>query len=257
MGATRLRRRDALADGDGLELGGRLDVLVKVVAAEARLRVAPVARVQLLLLGEGAGEEAAPQRRVGDDAHAELARGGHHRLLQVSRLQTPFHLDGGHREDGVSSLELRRGTFAQADVLDFPFVFQFQKTLHGFFDRCFRVHSMHVIKVDAINTKTFKAFGQLFSYSCWAAVKAKTAWAWHNAKFRGNDELVPAVLLDCFPKERLIRFSSFEVLVNPGSVEEIDANFQRLTDSCQVLFLRILIVCLVERGHTHSTKSLR
>src|SRR4051794_25930277 len=93
-------RQRELAGGDALLLGELADlgceqlVALEVLTREARVAAAEVALVELLLgVGEPAGQEPAPDRRVGDEADAELAQRGEDLRLDVARPQRVFALD--------------------------------------------------------------------------------------------------------------------------------------------------------------------
>src|SRR6185437_7074180 len=68
-----LRGRRPVRLGDGADALDDREVLVEVLALEARLAVAEVARVEVVEAGERAGEEAAPEWAVRHEADPELA----------------------------------------------------------------------------------------------------------------------------------------------------------------------------------------
>ena len=66
--------------------------------------------------GELAGEEAAAERAVGDEADAELAHGRQHAVLRVARPQRVLGLQRRDRVDGVRAADRLRRRLGQAEV---------------------------------------------------------------------------------------------------------------------------------------------
>lgn len=115
-----LSRRDALLVGNLLELLVQLEVIFQVLAAEPRVIGAPVAGVE----GSFAGEEAAPEGGVRDDADAQLSAPKGTRQHDVSwtqrmsrrlpNFQESFAgeeavAEGGVRDDANAELSAQQG----------------------------------------------------------------------------------------------------------------------------------------------------
>src|SRR5262245_34391188 len=74
-GECDLRHGDAALLRRRLERPEQREVLLEVALLEARMGVAAVACDEVVALGKGAAEEAAPERRIGHEADAELFQG--------------------------------------------------------------------------------------------------------------------------------------------------------------------------------------
>src|SRR5256885_16975950 len=81
---------------------------------EARVLQAPVALGDVGLAVDGAGEHAAPERRVGDEADAELARGAQGLLALGAIEQRVFVLHRGDRVDLVRAADGRGTSLGQS-----------------------------------------------------------------------------------------------------------------------------------------------
>src|SRR5690606_24601114 len=112
-GERQLAGRHALLARDLLDLGDQLQVAREVLALEARREAPVVVGREVLEAAELAGEEAAPERAVGDEADPELPARGEHAVLgitgpqrvlaleradRVHRAGAPQRLDAGLRE---------------------------------------------------------------------------------------------------------------------------------------------------------------
>ena len=98
-GESELAGGGAFALGDGFQPFDQNHVLVEGLAGEAWVaRGAEVLRIELAGVLDLAGEEAAAQRRVGDEADAEFAHGGENLVFDVA---LPEGVLGLQRGDGV------------------------------------------------------------------------------------------------------------------------------------------------------------
>ena len=100
-----LGRRALLPPRDLLDVRHQVEVLLEVVALEARGVPAVVVGREVVEGAEPAGEEAAAQRAVGDEADAELAAERQDLVLGVAR---PERVLGLERGDRVNSRAARR-----------------------------------------------------------------------------------------------------------------------------------------------------
>lgn len=119
-----LARRAALALRNLPQLVHELQITGEVLGREARGEAAEVAVFKVVGGAVRARQEAAAERRVGDDGDAELAAGGEQGdggKLDVEAEGRVFDLYGGDGVDGVGAAEGGRGAFGEAEVFDFAF----------------------------------------------------------------------------------------------------------------------------------------
>jgi hypothetical protein len=84
---SHLGRGSAGLGCDGSDLVGNAQVALEVLAGEARVRLAPVVVGEVVDGSDGPGEEAVAERRVRNEADAELAEDGQDLLLGIARPQ--------------------------------------------------------------------------------------------------------------------------------------------------------------------------
>lgn len=129
-----------------------------VVAGEAGLLAAEVVRIELLVgADEGAGEEAAPERRVRHEGHAQFGGGRHDLLLDVAAEQRPLGLEGGDRVDCLGGSQFATGDLAEAEVLDLAGGDEFGHHADGLLDRHVHIAAVHVVEVDGVDAETLEA----------------------------------------------------------------------------------------------------
>ena len=128
-------------------------VALGVLAAEARLGAPPVVGVELVGRAEAAGEEAAAERGVGDEADAELAQRRQHLVLDVAAEERVLALDGGHRVHRVRGADRLRRRLAEPVVADLALLHQLGQRPDGLLDRRVRVHAVLVVEVDVVGAE--------------------------------------------------------------------------------------------------------
>ena len=107
-GDRQLRRGAALGGGMRLQFLDQRQVAREVFGLEARHAAARVALAQPVEPGHPAGQEAAPQRAVGDKADAELLAKRQHLGLDVAGPQRILDLHRAHRMDRMGAPDRRR-----------------------------------------------------------------------------------------------------------------------------------------------------
>ena len=123
---------------------------------EARLVAAEVVLVELVGGAEAAAEEAAPERRVGDEADAELAQRRQDLRLDVARPQRVLGLHRGDRVDGVRAADRLRRGLAQPDVADLALGDELGERADRLLDRRARVDAVLVVEVDVIGAQALQ-----------------------------------------------------------------------------------------------------
>ena len=103
-------------------------VVREIVAGVARLALAGVAVGQRRRIGDLVAEQAAPDRRVGDERNAELAGGAQRLLGRLAVEQRVFALHRGDRMHLVGAADGLRRRFAQAER---PHLALLHQLLHG------------------------------------------------------------------------------------------------------------------------------
>src|SRR4029078_6762742 len=96
-GNRQLRGRALLPARERLDALDDLEGLLEVLSLEARIVAPPVVGREIVDRSEAAGEEAAAERAVGDEADAQGAAGVEDALLRIARPQRVFRLQCGNR----------------------------------------------------------------------------------------------------------------------------------------------------------------
>src|SRR4051812_7901944 len=150
-GKRELRRRRALLLGDLLHALDEAEVLVEVRSLEARV-VAPVIVLgQVLERLEAAGEEAAPERAVGDETDPQLAHGGEDLVLHVAAPEGVLRLQRRDRMHLVRAADGLRRRFREPEIADLPRLHQVRHRAHGFLDGHGLVDPVLVVEIDRLD----------------------------------------------------------------------------------------------------------
>ena len=116
-------------------------------------RAPEVALVQLVRRREAAGEKAAPERRVGDEADPQLAAGRQDLGLRVARPERVLGLHGGDRMDGVRAADRVGRGLAEADVAHLALLDELAHRADRLLDRNVGVDAVLVVEVDVIGAQ--------------------------------------------------------------------------------------------------------
>src|SRR3954471_14803907 len=119
-GQGQLGRRHVLRGGDLLHSLHELQVLLEVLSLEPRPLATPVVLWQILEAAQLAGEEAAAERAVRDEADAQFPDGGDELVLGVAAPQRVLGLQGGDRVYGMRPADGRGRRLGQAEVTHLP-----------------------------------------------------------------------------------------------------------------------------------------
>src|SRR5262249_23659938 len=113
-----LTRRAALVARDLRDLVDELQVVREVVALEPRRQPAEIVLREVVELLDLAGENAAAERAVRDEADAELAARGEHAVFWIAGPQRVFGLDCGDRMNLRGAAQRLGARLRQPDVAD-------------------------------------------------------------------------------------------------------------------------------------------
>ena len=100
----------------------QLQVLLEILALEARRHASEVVLLEIIRAADLAGDEAAAEGGVSDGGDAEFAASfeeGNLRVFDVDGERGVFDLDGGDLVDFAGTAECGGGDFGEAEVLDF------------------------------------------------------------------------------------------------------------------------------------------
>ena len=152
-GQRDLRRCGARLGGDGLDLVDDAQVALEVLAGEARVGLAPVVVGELLGRADLAGEEAVAERRVGNEADAQLAQQRQQLGLRIAGPQGVLRLQRGDRVHGVGAADCGGAGLGQADVADLALGDQLGQGADGVLDGGLRVDPVLVVQVDVVGAE--------------------------------------------------------------------------------------------------------
>src|SRR5437868_1238182 len=190
-GKAELRDGAALVGGDRLDAFDERAVLLKIVAGEARVTGAGVALGEVGEIRHDAGEQAAPQGRVGDKGHAEIAR----RLARFLRLltieQRIFALHGGDRVYRMGAPDALGVRLAEPEVAHLSLLDDAAHRADRVLDRHARVDAVLVVEVDRVDPQPLQAGLAGLLHIVGAAVDAVSAAGLAGlAEFGGDDDIV-------------------------------------------------------------------
>src|SRR5207245_1707755 len=126
---------DAAPGCDRFERLQEREVLLEVSRLEARLPAALVVRGDVVDLPDVAGEEAAPERRIGDEADAELAARGKDLVLDVARPERILRLERGDGMDPGCAPERIRPRLREPEVSHLAGLDELRHRAHRLLDR--------------------------------------------------------------------------------------------------------------------------
>ncbi len=249
-GERELRRSAAFFLSDGLEAFDESAVFDEIVAHEAWVATAGVARVEMGEIGNGAGEQAAAERSIGEKGDAEvtgqLARLG--RLLAVE--QREFALYRGERVGGMGPADALGPRLAEPDEADLT---RFDEPRHGpdrLLDRHRRIDAVLVIEIDDLDPEPLQArlagLGDIGGAAVDPVGAARPAGL---AEFAGEHDAVAPALER--PAEQLLVLTP---AIHVRAVEVVDAELDRPVDQRNP---RLLLAGAVDAGQRHAAETDR
>ena len=245
-GEAELRGRAALLRGDRLDLRNQRAVLREVLLLEARMRGAPP--VDLREVGDRAGQEAAAERRIGDEADAERPRDGARRLGLLAVQQRVLGLHRGDRVRRMGAADgLRRG-LGQAEVAHLPLLDQPGHRADRLLDRHGGIDAVLVVEVDHLDAEALEGGLAGLLHVVGPAVHAvRPARVLRLAELGGEEDLV-ADALQRLADHRLVVAPAIHV----GAVEMRDAEIDGVAD--QLDGLRVVRVA-IDAGERHAAEA--
>ncbi len=142
---------DALLRRELLDALGEREVPLQVLAGEARAVAAEVALVELLGRAEAPRQEAASERRVGDQADAELLERSGITSCSMSRVHSEYSLcTRGDRVHGVRAADRLGRGLGEAEVANLALLHELGHRADGLLDRRVGVHAVLVVEVDVV-----------------------------------------------------------------------------------------------------------
>ena len=209
-----------------------------------------VAGLQVVGRGDGAGQEAATERRVGHQADAELTQEGQDLALHVPRPQRVLGLQGGDRVHGVGPTDGVGRRLAQPEEADLAGGDQLGHRADGLLDRHRLVDPVLVVEVDVVEPEPLQAgVAGLADVRRTAvdAAEALVARVPDVAELGGQHDLL-APVGDGPADQHLVG----ERPVHVGGVEQRDAEVERAVDGGDGL---ALVGGAVELRHAHAAEA--
>ena len=251
-GERDLAGRAALGRGELVDDLDDGDVVGQVVPLEPGLVAAEVALVQVVERAHGAGEEAAPERAVGDEADAELAQRGQDLLLRVARPDRVLGLQGGDRVHGVGPPDGGRRRLGEAEVADLALGHELGHGPDRLLDRRVGVHAVLVVEVDVVDAEPGEGAVAGLAHVLGPAVDRA------RRPGRSGSRTMPNLVAMTASSRCPASASADEHLVgvrpvHVGRVEERDPELERPVDGGDRLGV---VPGPVEVGHPHAAQAL-
>ncbi len=213
-----------------------------------------VVLVELLGRLEAAGQEPAPERRVGDEADPELAAGGENLRLGVAGPERVLGLDRGDRVHVVSPADRLRRGLAEPDVEHLAVGDQLRHRADRLLDRDVGIDAVLVVEINMVGAEAPQraldraedVLGRAVDRADGGHVARRRAVG--PARELGRDHVLVAAAFDRASDKLLVGQRPVEL----GGVDEVDPELERPLDRADRL---ALVGGSVEGRHSHATES--
>ncbi|CAM5707608.1 hypothetical protein SGLAM104S_03786 [Streptomyces glaucescens] len=226
--------------------------MLEVLALEAGREGAEVARGELPVRGEVAGDQAAGEDSVGGDADAQFADGRQDLLLDAAGDQGVLDLEVRDRRGRGGSADGVGADLAEADVPDVPLFDQFGNGADGLLDGDGRVEAGEPVHVDVVDAEALERVRGEVLHGLRQAVDAQpgAVGAAQRAELHADQRLFAAGCgggAQGFGEEQFVVAHAVEV----AGVEQGDAGFEGRVDGGDGLGA---VGVAVQRGHAHAAE---
>ena len=201
--------------------------MLEVLALEPRPATAEVVLREVVDRLDLAGEEAAPERAVGDESDPELAHRRENLVLDVARPERILGLERRDRVHRVRPANRGGRRLREAEVLHLAGLHELLHRTDRLFDRRVEVDAVLVVEVDVVDAEPLEARVTGLANVLGAAVDADPAAVRIAlvAELRREHDLVAAIG-DRSADELFVG----ERPVHVGGVEEVDTELDRAMD---------------------------
>src|SRR3954471_10316527 len=151
-----LRGSHTFASRDLFDAVDEVEIAFEVFALEARRLAAVIGRFEVVDRLETSGEEAAADRRVGDEADAQLAHGRQNLVLGIAAPERILGLQRGDRMYRMRAPDCLRRRFGHAEVTDLAGADQIGHRADRLLDRSRAVDAVLVIQIDVIDAEALQ-----------------------------------------------------------------------------------------------------
>src|SRR6516165_7537997 len=145
--------RHVFRGGDLFHSIHEFQVLLEVLALEPWSMTTPVVRGEILEAAQLAGEEAAAERAVRDEADAQFPDSWEQLVLRVATPQRILGLKCGYRVYRVRPADGRRRRLAQTQVTHLPLPYKLRHRADGLFNGDLWIDAVLVVEVDVIDSQ--------------------------------------------------------------------------------------------------------
>ena len=194
------------------------------------------------------GQEAAPERAVGDERDPELADRGEQLGFRIAAPQRVLSLQRRNRMHGVSAANGLRRRFGQAEIPHLAGGHELGHRADRLLDRRVRVDAVLVVDVDGVDAEPLQRRVARLAHVLRPAVDAeeRAVLGADVAELRGEHHLVAAIANG--PADQTL---VGERAVDVGRVQEIDAEIDRAVNGRD---RSLVIGPAVEVGHAHAAE---
>ena len=190
-----MRGAGVITLGYCFQLSDQLNIAREIFFVKARVAAAAIGLGKIIHALDAPGEQAAPERRIGDVAHAEFLARGHDVFFNVAKPQRVFGLQRGQRMFGMRAAQCLGAGFADADKTHLAARDQLTHRAYGLFNRHAGVNTMQKIDVDHIQPHALQAFVATLVHVFRAAIGGLFAIGQIDvAKLGGDDHIAAAAL---------------------------------------------------------------
>src|SRR5688572_7393709 len=247
-GERQLPRRAAVLAGKLLHLLDEIDVALEIFLLEPRMSAPAVVFRDVGNLVHLPGEQAAAQRRVGDQRDAELPQ-RRQRLLGLDPIeQRVLDLQRGEGMDAVRAAHRGRGRLGQTEIAHLPLLHEPRHGPDRLLDRDGRIDAVLVVEVDHVHAESLQARVARLRHVLRTAIDARGPIGLSEIAELGGEHDLVALPAQGGGEELLVVAPAVHV----GGVDEVHAKVQRAVHDGDRL---CVVTGTIGAGHRHTAES--
>ena len=197
--------------------------------------------------GDGAGEEAATEGAIGDEAYAKFADCREDLGFDVALPEGVLGLEGSDGVDGVGAADRGDGGFGEAEVADLSGMDEFGHGTYGVFDGGGGVDSVLVVEIDVVEVEALEG-GVAGGFDVLRpAAEAPIAWVIFPAEVPelGGEEDLVAAGADGLADEFLVVAHAVDI----SGIKKVDTEIEGSEEGGYGL---LVLALAVELAHAHA-----
>src|SRR5712675_617332 len=206
-----------------IQLVCRVDVLGEMRWLELGIRgLAHIVLRKLAIGAHGAAQQSAAKRSVRKRGDATVAGVRQNIAFDFALEKIVGRLNGVKRRDGSETRHLFRRIVAHPDSSNFSLFVEFAKRAGGLLNRNERVRPVHLVDINVVGSEPTQRILELLENALARGVAFDFALSPIDADFGGNDDAVPATILEGVTH----KFFGTTKAINGRGVDQVDAQVE-------------------------------